>query len=83
MTTGNAKTAAVAAEADPHGNADQEITEATNDLREQDIAALAYGLWEARGCPEGSPEIDWFAALEQLRSRDLEGQADAAVASNI
>jgi Protein of unknown function (DUF2934) len=33
-----------------------------------DIAALAYELWQARGCPEGSPEEDWFHAAEQLRS---------------
>jgi hypothetical protein len=36
-----------------------------------DIAALAYQLWEARGCPEGSPEEDWFEAVKQLRSRAL------------
>jgi len=30
------------------------------------IAALAYKLWEARGCPEGSPEIDWFLAEQEL-----------------
>jgi len=35
----------------------------------QDIAALAYQLWIDRGCPEGSPEEDWFHAAEQLRSR--------------
>ncbi len=34
-----------------------------------DIAALAHALWLARGCPEGSPEEDWFHAAEQLRSR--------------
>jgi hypothetical protein len=34
-----------------------------------DIAALAYELWRARGCPEGSSEEDWFHAAEQLRSR--------------
>lgn len=34
-----------------------------------DIAALAHELWRARGCPEGSPEEDWFHAAEQLRSR--------------
>jgi hypothetical protein len=33
-----------------------------------DIAALAHALWQARGCPEGSPEQDWFDAAEQLRS---------------
>ena len=35
-----------------------------------DIAALAYELWQARGCPTGSAEIDWFQAAEELRSRD-------------
>lgn len=35
----------------------------------EDIAALAHELWKARGCPEGSPEEDWFHAAEQLRSR--------------
>jgi hypothetical protein len=34
-----------------------------------DIAALAYRLWQDRGCPEGSSEEDWFRAAEQLRSR--------------
>jgi hypothetical protein len=34
-----------------------------------DIAALAYQLWRARGCPDGSPEEDWFRAAEELRSR--------------
>jgi hypothetical protein len=29
---------------------------------EQDIANLAYALWQKRGCPEGSPEEDWIQA---------------------
>jgi hypothetical protein len=33
-----------------------------------EIAALAYKLWQARGCPDGSPEEDWFRAAEELRS---------------
>jgi hypothetical protein len=37
----------------------------------EDIAALALQLWKARGCPEGSPEVDWFQAVKQLRSRAL------------
>jgi hypothetical protein len=35
----------------------------------EDIAALAYELWKARGCPDGSSEEDWFRAAEELRSR--------------
>jgi len=30
------------------------------------IAALAYALWEARGYPQGSPEVDWFQAEKEL-----------------
>ena len=38
-------------------------------LTADDIAALASQLWHARGCPEGSPQQDWFHAVEELRSR--------------
>ena len=29
-------------------------------------AILAYRLWEKRGRPLGSPEVDWFEAKKQL-----------------
>ena len=32
-----------------------------------DVAALAYALWQDRGCPMGSPEEDWFRAEAELR----------------
>lgn len=38
-----------------------------HEANEQQIAALAYELWQARGCPEGSPQEDWSRAVEQLR----------------
>ena len=34
-----------------------------------EIAALAYSLWEARGCPEGSPEEDWLNAEGALNEK--------------
>ena len=37
----------------------------------EDIARLAYELWEARGCPEGSAEEDWSRAVAQLRARKV------------
>ena len=40
----------------------------SHEASEQDIAARAYGLWQGRGCPEGSPERDWFQAVEEMRS---------------
>jgi hypothetical protein len=33
---------------------------------EQAIRRLAYELWQARGCPEGSAAADWFAAERRL-----------------
>jgi len=34
-----------------------------------EIAVLAHLLWQGRGCPAGSPDEDWFHAVEELRSR--------------
>jgi len=36
---------------------------------ENEIAALARAVWEARGCPEGLPEDDWFRAERALKNR--------------
>jgi hypothetical protein len=33
------------------------------------VAALAYSLWEERGCPEGTPEEDWFRAEKELKAK--------------
>jgi hypothetical protein len=39
---------------------------------EQDIANLAYALWQQRGSPEGSAEEDWKEAERQLHSRPVQ-----------
>ena|ERR1700733_1154361 len=44
-------------------------SQATATFGHNDIAALAHELWQARGCPEGSPEVDWLPAVKELRSR--------------
>ena len=31
------------------------------------ISKLAYSLWCQRGCPDGSPEVDWFRAEQEFR----------------
>jgi hypothetical protein len=38
-------------------------------FRHEDISVLAHALWQARGCPDGSPEEDWFLAAQELRAR--------------
>ena len=42
--------------------------------RHDEIAKLAYELWERRGRPLGSPEIDWNAAESTLGARDSQKQ---------
>ena len=51
---------------------------------EQDVRGLAYRRWVDRGCPQGSPEEDWFEAERQLQSRDCASArpADDAVAAS-
>ena len=34
---------------------------------EEQVAILAYRLWQERGCPEGSPEVDWLQAQQELQ----------------
>jgi hypothetical protein len=36
--------------------------------RHEFVAKLAYKLWEERGRPFGSPEVDWFAAERAVYS---------------
>ena len=38
-------------------------------LDQEAIAHLAYFYWEKRGCPNDSPDEDWFRAEAELRSR--------------
>jgi hypothetical protein len=38
----------------------------------KEIAALAHQLWQARGCPEGSPDEDWDEAVKQLRRSNVQ-----------
>jgi hypothetical protein len=35
---------------------------------QEEITGLAYSLWQARGCPEGSPEEDWLNAESALKA---------------
>jgi hypothetical protein len=37
-----------------------------------DIATLAYHLWEERGAPIGSPDVDWERAVQELARQRTE-----------
>jgi len=32
------------------------------------VERLAYCYWQSRGCPEGSPDDDWFRAEQDLNT---------------
>ncbi len=38
--------------------------------QQQDIARLAYALWQQRGNPDGSSEQDWLEAERILQSQN-------------
>ena len=41
-----------------------------------EVAALAFELWQKRGCPIGSPDVDWTQAEATLQNRrELQLQA--------
>ncbi len=42
--------------------------------KHEEIARIAYELWERRGRPFGSPEIDWHAAENVLDAQDSRGE---------
>ena len=44
------------------------LTDFYGEDRHELVQQLAYQHWEKRGCPLGSPEIDWFAAEKAVRA---------------
>ena len=57
--------------ADPNPKARVVESDAAESLSQSalsnETANLAYALWERRGRPEGSADVDWFEAERQLR----------------
>jgi Protein of unknown function (DUF2934) len=51
----------------PPGTATAPDSQGQETSMQEDLAKLAYGLWQERGCPYGSPEMDWFEAERKLR----------------
>jgi hypothetical protein len=41
---------------------------------QEEIAALAYSYWEARGRQDGSPDEDWLRAERELREQQSQGK---------
>ena len=43
-------------------------------------AVMAYRLWEKRGCPLGSPDVDWFEAKNQIATALAKNEGVVALA---
>jgi len=43
-------------------------TDFLGESRHEFVVKVAYKLWEERGHPFGSPEVDWFAAERAMYS---------------
>jgi len=41
---------------------------AGGEVASEAISKRAYELWLERGCPEGSPEADWFKAQSEIET---------------
>ena len=48
------------------------VPESADRPTSEEIANLAYALWQERGCPDGSPEEDWYDAEFRLSSSTVE-----------
>ena len=62
-------TATPAREPETPARADTVVVE--RELSHEEIARVAYSLWQARGCQHGNPDEDWLRAEEQLRQRSF------------
>jgi len=46
----------------------EQRSEHAQSVEEKQTAALAYLLWQKRGCPIGTDQEDWFQAEETLKN---------------
>jgi hypothetical protein len=50
-------------------------TDAGTTPSQEEVAALAYSYWEARGCQGGSSQEDWLRAEKELREQQSQDNA--------
>jgi len=46
-----------------------QVSGVVTECNREGVAALAYKLWQERGCPIGSDQEDWFRAENLLTNR--------------
>lgn len=52
-------------------------TQAVEPNNNEKISTLAYQLWMERGCPIGSPEIDWLRAEAEIVLAESSGHGQS------
>jgi hypothetical protein len=52
-------------------------TQAVEPSNQEKISARAYQLWIERGCPIGSPEIDWLRAETEITAAESSSQGQS------
>jgi hypothetical protein len=69
----------VAIAEDPNEPAEAAVQRAGagTDFNQDEVAALAYNLWQERGCPNGSDQEDWFRAETELKNRRVLPEAES------
>jgi hypothetical protein len=60
--------APAAALSDPIQQKTEPQTQLNTPVQHQDIETLAYALWQQRGCPVDSPEVDWIEAEQIIKT---------------
>lgn len=50
-------------------------------ISENAVSRRAYELWLDRGCPEGSPEVDWYKAESELTGAVSQSSVSAGFAA--
>jgi Protein of unknown function (DUF2934) len=48
-------------------------------MNDEHISRIAYRLWQERGCPIGSPEVDWTHAEALFRAGEPAAQTAAGI----
>jgi hypothetical protein len=47
--------------------------------RPEDIQLLAYQFWQERGCPFGTPRVDWLRAEDECREKRRNAAEESAL----
>jgi len=61
------------------GNAASYQDEGVGEFTFEEISTRAHQCWFERGCPHGSPEVDWHRAVEQIRLERAQRSRTASV----